>query len=115
MIGLALFSDNVWDSEKAAMVDAFRKLKMQHDLWKVDSKTDFVTNRSLSLFTVMQIDPAFLTGHPSTWLECPDYISAKQKITSLRVINDSAEWAVKLATDFNNILTHDESQRQLVF
>lgn len=125
LIGLALFSDNVWDSEKAAMVDAFKKPKMQHDLRRVDSKTiaafqtktlsDFVTDRSLNLFTAMRIDPAFLTGHPSTWLECPDYISAKQKITSLRVINDCAERAVKLATDFNNILTHDESQRQLVF
>ena len=120
LIGLALFSDNVWDSEKAAMVDAFKKPKMQHDLRRVDLKTiaafqtkilsDFVTDRSLNLFTAMRIDPAFLTGHPSTWLECLDYISAKQKITSLRVINDSAEWAVKLATDFNNILTHDESQ-----
>ena len=63
----------------------------------------------------MRIDPTFLTADPSTWLECPDYISVKQKITSLRVINDCAKRAVKLATDFNNILTHDEAQRQLVF
>ena len=33
------FSDNVWDSEKAAMVDAFKKPKMQHDLQRVDPKT----------------------------------------------------------------------------
>ena len=125
LIGLALFSEKVWDSEKSAMVHALKKQKMQHDLRRVDPKkittfqtktlSDFVTERSLNLFTAMRIDPTFLTADPSTWLECPDYISAKQKITSLRVINDCAERAVKLATDFNNVLTHDEIQRQLVF
>ena len=107
------------------MVNALKKPKMQQDLRRVDAKaitsfqiktlSDFVTERSLNLFTAMRIDPAFLSGDPLTWLECPEYISAKQKITSLRVINDCAERAVKLATDFNNILTHDESERQLVF
>jgi len=32
LIGLALFPDKVWESEKAAMVDAFKKLKMRNDL-----------------------------------------------------------------------------------
>ena len=124
LIALALFSDKVCDHEKAAMVDALRKPVMEQDVRRVDAKTitafrtktlsDFVTERSWNLFTVMRIDPAFLAGDPSTWLECQDYISAKQKITSLRVNNDCAERAVKLATDFNSIRTHDESQRQLV-
>jgi len=125
LIALALFSDNVWDSEKVAIIAALKKPKMQDDLRRVDPKTistfrtktlsDFVTERSLNLFTAMRIDPAFLSEDTSTWPDCPDYIIAKQKITSLRVINDCAERAVKLATDFSNILTHDESQRQLVF
>jgi len=63
----------------------------------------------------MKIDLACLTGNPSAWSQNPEYVSAKQKITGLKVINDCAVRAVKLATDFNNVFTYDETQRQLVF
>ena len=33
----------------------------------------------------------------------------------MRVTNDCAERAVKLATNFNNVLTLDEAERQLIF
>ena len=85
------------------------------EVFQSKSLSDFVTENSLNLFTALKIDPACFSGSPSTWLACPDYVSAKQEITGLKVINDCAERAVKLATDFNNALTHDETQRQLVF
>jgi len=42
-------------------------------------------------------------------------MTAKQTVVSMRVVNDCAERAAKLATDYNLALTHDEDQRQLVF
>ena len=69
----------------------------------------------MNLFTALKIDPTFLKDDPATWPSCPAYVDAKQKVASMKVINDCTERAVKLATDFNNALTHDEAHRQLVF
>jgi hypothetical protein len=77
--------------------------------------SSFVTENSLHLFTALKIDPSCLLGSPSAWSQSPNYVSAKQKVMGLKVINDCAERVVKLATDFNNALTFDETQRQLVF
>jgi len=107
------------------MVDALKKPKLAEDCRRVHptsvvafqhkALSDFVTEKSLNLFAALKIDRGFLTKSPSVWHECPDYITAKQKIMGLKVINDCAERAVKLATDFNNAFTHDETQRQLIF
>jgi len=107
------------------MVDALKKPELADDVRKVDAKSvssfqsktlsDFVTERSMNLFRALKIDASFLEKPPSTREECPDYISAKRNVMGLKVINDCAEQAVKLATDFNNSFTHDETQQQLIF
>jgi hypothetical protein len=122
---LALFSDNVLCEEKKQMVRALAKPKNVTDLRRVDPKTlgllqsaslaDFVTERSKNLFSALSIDPPFLELDPETWDEYDGYKTAKLKVLALRVVNDCAERAVKLATDFSQTLTHDETQRQLVF
>lgn len=56
-----------------------------------------------------------MLADPSTWNEREDFQHAKQIVSKLRVINDCAERAIKLATDFNLTLTHDEEQRQAIF
>jgi hypothetical protein len=123
--GLAFFSDTVSDSEKEAMVAALQKPKPQADVRRVDpnsvvsfqTKTlsDFVTENSLHLFTALKIHLSCLHGSPSAWSQSPNYVSVKQKVMGLKVINDCAERAVKLATDFNDALIFDETLRQLVF
>ena len=90
LTGLAFFSDRVSDTEKQAMVDALKKPKLQENVGRVDPKSvtafqtmtlsNFVTENSLHLFTAMRIDPACITGNPSAWSQCPEYVSAKQKI-----------------------------------
>ena len=42
-------------------------------------------------------------------------LNAKQKKVSMRVTNECAEHAVKLATDFNYVLTLDEAELQFIF
>ena len=125
LIGLALFSDCVWNSEKEAMIAGLKRPPMKTDVRRVDPKSiaefqtntlsDFVTERSMNLFTALKIDPTFLVDDPATWPSCPAYIDAKQKVVSMKVINDSAERAVNLTTDFNNALSHGKAHRQLIF
>ena len=43
------------------------------------------------------------------------FFDAKEKIKAIRVVNDCAEMAVKLAADYNIVLTKDEEQHQLIF
>ena len=69
----------------------------------------------MNLFTALKIDPIFHNFNPAAWVFCPAFLTAKQKITSMRVTNDCTEHAVKLATDFNNVLTLDEAEQQLIF
>ena len=125
LIGLALFSDNVCSSEKMSLLTALEKPKHHSDHRRVDPKmivsfqsmtlSDFATERSVNLFTALGIDRSCLTGKPSTWPDCPNYMKAKEIVSAVRVVNDCAERAVKLAIDFNTSLTQDESQRQLIF
>ena len=77
--------------------------------------SDFATERSTNLFTALRIDSSCLDGDQSMWPDCPAYVKAKKIVSAVRVVNDCAERAVKLATDFNSSLTQDEVQRQLIF
>ena len=57
----------------------------------------------------------FLLAEAETW-DCHDgYKAVKETVVALHFANDSAECAIKQATDFNLALTHDKEQRQLTF
>lgn len=73
---------------------------------------DFVTPRSQQLFDRLEMETDFLLFDPSVWNEREDYKAAVQKCQDVQVVNDSAERAVKLITDYNRSLTHDEDDRQ---
>ena len=85
--GLALFFDFVPNSEKDAIIAALKIPPIKTDLRRFDSQlvahfqantlSDFVTQRSMNLFTVLKIDPIFLTYNPATWGFCPVYLTAK--------------------------------------
>ena len=125
LVALALFSDRVYTHEKMAIVAAFEKPERNDDLRRIDPKmippfqattlSEFVTKRSLHLFTALKLSRDFISVDPATWDSREDYRQAKETVAALRVVNDCAERAVKLATDFNMALTHDEEQRQLIF
>jgi len=124
LVALSLFSDHVHIPEKIRIVEAL-KTPERNDLRRLDPKTvqffqattlsDFVTKQSLNLFTALKLSSDFLSTDPGTWDNRDDYKQAKETVGALRVVNDCAERAVKLATDFNSVLTHDEEQRQLIF
>lgn len=125
LVSLGFFSDTVDVSEKLAMVEALNKPAHLKDFRKAECKnissfqsvrlSDFITMRSLNLFHALSIDQSFLSHHPSTWDQQEAFIHGKNIVCSLSVINDCAERAVKLATDFSTSLTKNEDQRQLAF
>ena len=69
----------------------------------------------MHLFTALELSRDFLSLDPKTWKSREDYRHARDTVASLHVVNDCAERSVKLATDFNLVLTQDEEQRQLIF
>jgi len=77
--------------------------------------SQFVSKRSLNLFTALKLDCSFLSTDPNVWDARDDFKVAKQTVMALRVVNDCAEHAVKPATDYNMALTGNEEQRQLIF
>lgn len=78
------------------------------------SLSDFVSVKSRNLFSRLKIDENFLKKPISTWEEDVAYLQAKRKVLSLRVVNDTAERAVKLMQDFHGLITAKEEQKQFL-
>lgn len=51
---------------------------------------------------------------PQEWSEMDEYVKAQSLLRELKVVNDTAERAVKLMSDFNNKLTCNEDQYQYI-
>lgn len=75
---------------------------------------DFVSTASQQFFSRLQINTDFLKEDPSVWEELETFATAKKIVNSLKVVNDTAERAVKLMQDFNGLLTVKEDQKQYV-
>ena len=60
---------------------------------------DYIGADSPGFFTILCLDPALPYQPVSSWPRLDSYNDAKDKVTSLKVVNDGAERGVKLATD----------------
>ena len=125
LAALPLFSDEISIEEKVAIVNALQNDPSPSDVRRLApnkmstfrnlSIAEFVTRRSMNLFDALSLPHDFLTSSPDTWIERDDYNAARQTVRAMRVVNDCAERAVKLATDFNEVLTKNEDQRHLLY
>jgi len=125
LAALPLFSDDTTNEKKQAIVSALQCDLNADDLRRLPPNiiphfrslcvADFVTQRSLNLFTALNLPQAFLSEQVKTWCERADYIAARQIVRALKVVNDCAERAVRLAADFNEVLTKNADQRQLLY
>lgn len=125
-VGLALFDSEVSLETKRKMVKAMEKTEDDdlpcskkfettiEDIMKLKDKdlSYFVTSKTKRLFVRLEISSNFLQFDPSSWNEIADYSSGLQICKNLSVVNDPAERAVKLITDFNRALTYDENDKQ---
>ena len=60
------------------------------------------------------MDSSFLSKPPAQWNEDESYQMVKRRVQHLRVVNDTAEWDVKLFEDYNAVLTRDEEEKQFL-
>ena len=77
--------------------------------------SSFITPCSINLFDALNLPREFLTAAVDTWVERDDFKASCKIIRALGVVNDTAERAIKLATDYNEVLTKNEEQRQLLY
>lgn len=75
---------------------------------------EFISQGSLKLFSRFNIDDGFLQNDPVSWESSPSFLNGKQIINSLKIVNDTAERAVKLMEEYNSTLTLDEEQKQFI-
>lgn len=61
----------------------------------------FIWNKTLIFFIRFNINFNFIETSPSTWESNEKYKRGKEIVSKLKVVNDTAERAVKLIEDFN--------------
>lgn len=75
---------------------------------------DFVSQETLNFFKRFAIPTEFLKKDPKEWKNDSGYNLGLNIVNKLKVVNDSAERAVKLMEDFNPVLSKDEEEKQLI-
>lgn len=125
-VALAFFDDNIPNSEREGMRDVFvskamRKTKRGKrpavlckaaNVDQTFTIASFITQDTKEFFEIMQIDTNFLETPVEDWNTDENYINGKKRCAALVVVNDVAERAVKLISDFNDKSTKDSKQQQ---
>lgn len=73
---------------------------------------DVVTPNTVNFFTRFGISHQFLNEDPQYWSDIEDYKNGMNVVSRIKVVNDTAERAVKLIEEYNNILTKNEQEKQ---
>ncbi|XP_025424335.1 uncharacterized protein LOC112693458 [Sipha flava] len=71
-------------------------------------------DKSWKLFQRFKISFNFLREDPSTWKALDEYIQAKEILSALKVVNDTAERGVKLMEEYNEKFTKNEDEKQFI-
>lgn len=73
---------------------------------------DFVTVNTINFFSRFGISLQFLNEDPLYWNDTEAYKNGMDIVSKIKVVNDTAERAVKLIEEYNNILTKNEQEKQ---
>lgn len=96
-----------------------RRVKMKTEeiikTFKQKNISEFVTKKTYQFFRRFDINAEFLKVDPQRWHENEHWISGRNFVKELHVFNDTAERAVKLMSDFLNVLTWDPEQTEYLF
>lgn len=129
-VGLAFFDSGISLETKRKMVGALGNIDSEdeneeleipkrinateNDIMTFVSKdlSHFISSKTKRFFLRLEIGIEFLRIDPSMWSNREDYAIGIQICQNLSVVNDAAERAVKLITDFNRALTFDEEDKQ---
>ncbi|EDS43189.1 conserved hypothetical protein [Culex quinquefasciatus] len=124
-VALAFFDPGVDAEEKTEMVRALkhhstrRKHSKMTSSYKAsqinDNSTlkDFIGAETSCFFEILKLNRSFMdTTTPAEWSTNPEYQEAAERVKGLNVVNDVAERAVKLITDYHDKITTDSEQQQ---
>lgn len=75
---------------------------------------NFISSETNEFFNRFNFDISFLQKDPTTWSVDESYQNAFDVVKKLNFVNDAAERGIKLIEDYNNLLTKNEKQKQLV-
>lgn len=127
LIALSSFDDEVSDSTKTVMIaNMNRKIcsKTIH-LQKISLKQaqvnalileGLVSTKTKMFFEILfeDKDPSFLKMNPENWGNDATYLKYKEIVQNVSVVSDLAERGVALMKNFNDVITRDENQKQLL-
>ncbi|XP_050525397.1 uncharacterized protein LOC126907777 [Daktulosphaira vitifoliae] len=74
----------------------------------------FLSKSSMKFFKRFDINTNFLNLDPSNWNTDNFYLHGKEIVCSLKVVNDSADKAVKVMEDFHESLTVNDEKAELL-
>jgi len=123
LIGLSFFSDNLSLESKQEMMKGLKQksnitvLKQLEVMKEIHLKSiqDFVTSKSVMLFELLGIrGDLFIHSDPSSWNQNEKYMKGKDRVSGIKVVNDSAERGVALISQYNDILTKSDEQKQIL-
>ena len=124
---LTLVSDKVTPAEKKKISEAILATPRPDSLppaplkpaVPIDDKTklpQLVQGPSTCLpFLLLNLDSSFLTSHPNDWHANESFQRLQRFTKNFRVVDNVAEHAVQLATEYNELITRDEEQRQYLY
>ncbi|XP_037030592.1 uncharacterized protein LOC119070384 [Bradysia coprophila] len=124
LVVLSLFSDKVEDTVKTRMFE--NMIRLDDKRWtnrdyrltfdkKILKKdlSDLVGPSSMTVLKSLKINVDFMfQNEVKKWKELAEYRKAKEIVDSFKVVNDTAERALKIMTDFNESLTFKEENKQ---
>ena len=123
-VPLALFSEKVDQDTKARMAAKLIMFREEDNESKklekptfpdISEKTelyDLITSNSPEFFTIIGVDDNWLQTPVEEWDRSDAFNSARRFARTAKTANNVAERAVKLATEYSNVLTKDGSFRE---
>jgi hypothetical protein len=91
-----------------------RRNKLTYLPEKHQDLDSFVSNSSRKLLKRFKVDDNFLLTEPSEWNNDANYRKAREILSNLKVVNDVAERNIKLISDYHDVLTKNENQKQCI-
>lgn len=124
LVVLSLFSNKVEDAIKSRIFERMKSLddkqwtqrnyKLTFDK-KIFKKElfDLVGPSSMTVLRSLKVNIHFMfQNEVVNWKQLGEYQEAKEIVDSFKVVNDTAERALKMMTDYNQSLTHKEDGKQ---
>lgn len=74
----------------------------------------FISQQSKRFFERFSIPMDFIEKDPTTWANEDSFKTGMEIVKKLKIVNDTAERGIKLMHDYNQVLSKNEEEKQLI-